>query len=385
MQRKIIEILNGRLAEKYPLIQVVLGPRQVGKTTAAQATYDAFPGAKFIASADSPTPLSSDWLEARWLQARAAPKPTLLILDEIQKVFGWSEVVKKLFDEDRNKIDLRVLLLGSASLTLQSGIKESLAGRFELIPVEHWNFAECSEAFGWDLELFLKYGGYPGAARYITDKVRWQSYLKNSIIEPVLGRDISAAISIAKPALFRQVFEIAMHYPAQELSYQKIVGQLQERGSVQTVKHYLEILEGAFLLRQIFRYSSRPLTTRTSSPKIVIPAPALIHAFADPGRVDLDPDWRGRVFESVIGATLCSATNKVFTWREKSEEVDYIIESNPDLFAVEVKSGRRVQSSGLDAFIRNFPHAKPIVVTPNNCAALLSGGDLIKTLIEWKD
>lgn len=167
-----------------------------------------------------------------------------------------------------------------------------------------------------------------------------------------------------------------MHYPAQTLSYQKIVGQLQERGSTETVKHYLEILESAFLLRQVFKFSTRPLSTRESSPKLVPLAPALVHAFSSPKRIDVDNDWRGHIFESVVGAALAQATDKLFTWRERNLEVDYVMNIDGKIYAIEVKSGRRTRRSGLDAFLNSFPAATPIIVTPENCGPILTSDPL---------
>jgi predicted AAA+ superfamily ATPase len=381
MNRAFEDLLTSRVNEKYPLVQVIVGPRQIGKTTGARAVFDSWQGAKFYHTADSPTPLTADWLEARWLQARAVTSPVLLVIDEIQKVLGWSDVVKRLFDEDRDRRDLRVVLLGSASLSLQHGTRESLAGRFEMLRTYHWTLSEHTEQLRWGLEEYLKFGGYPGAARFAADKERWRSYLRDSIIEPVLGRDIVSATPIEKPALLRQAFEIAMYYPAQELSYQKIVGQLQERGSVQTVKRYLEILEGAFLLTQIFRYSTRPLSTRESSPKILTLAPALNHAFVDPMRIETDPDWRGRIFESVVGAKLAQSRGQLYTWRERNSEVDYVLELDGALFAIEVKSGRRLTAkSGMTEFLKRFPRAIPVVVNNSNYHLLLSDHDVADAL-----
>lgn len=377
-----IDKLSKRVNERNPLIQVLLGPRQVGKTTAARHIYDSFGGSKIFESADSPIPPSADWIETHWLRARALPEPTLLIIDEVQKVTDWSEVVKRLFDADRGKRDIRVVLLGSASLSLQQGLRESLAGRFELIRAYHWNLSDCHKEFGWNLDTFLKFGGYPAAAKFIADKDRWRNYIRDSIIETVIGRDISSLTTITKPALFRQTFELAMHYPAQELSYQKIVGQLQERGSAQTVKHYLEIMEGAFLLKQVFKYSKRPLSTRESSPKILPLAPALIHAVTDPDRLDVDPQWRGRVFEAVVGAALARDRGELYAWRERAFEVDYVLRANDTLYAIEVKSGRMRGVSGLMEFSRRYPAAKSVMVTYENCTKLLSGEDVNSALGE---
>jgi predicted AAA+ superfamily ATPase len=365
--------LSARIQEKFPLLQILLGPRQVGKTTAAKNIYDQFNGSKIFVSADGPTPPDFEWLSTHWHRARALPAPVLLIVDEIQKITGWSEIVKREFDQDRGKTDLRVILLGSSTMLLQRGLSESLAGRFELLHAHHWNFGEMEQVFKWDLETYLSFGGYPGAAQFISDTTRWQSYLKESIIEPVLGRDILTASSVSKPALFRQAFEVAMSYPAQEVSYQKIVGQLQEQGSGETVKHYLGLFESAFLIKSVLQYSTRPLSTRTSSPKLVPLAPALIHAFSPPQRVALDSDWRGRVFEAVVGAALARQERLLFTWRAKNAEVDYIVPRSSGLIAVEVKSGRRRTSKGLEEFLRKFSQARPVVITPESALPLLRG------------
>ena len=371
---KFAEQLKARVSEALPLIQVLLGPRQVGKSTAATEIFNSFAGSKIMVTADGPISPNQEWLETEWMRARSLIPPVLLIIDEVQKISGWSEVVKKLFDEDRGKRDLRVVLLGSSSLALQQGLTESLAGRFELLRAHHWNLDEMKSGFGFELESYLRFGGYPGAARYVQQPSRWQAYLRDSIVEPVLSRDILMQAEVRKPALFRQTFEIAMRYPAQQVSYQKLVGQLQERGSTETVKNYLELFEGAFLLSQIFQYSTRPLSTRTSSPKLIPSAPALVHAFVDPARIGVDPEWRGRVFESVVGSALVRLGHKVFTWSEQGAELDFVVVKGDSLFAIEVKSGRHRNATGIRRFLRHFPHAKPIVVTPENVEQLLGGG-----------
>lgn len=370
------EQLRQRISEEMPLMQVVLGPRQIGKSTAANEIYQQFAGSKILVSADDPIPPNHEWLETQWRRARSLSTPVLLIIDEVQKVTGWSEVVKKLFDEDRSKRDIRVVLLGSSSLAIQPGLSESLAGRFELLRAYHWNLDEMKRGFDFDLESYLRFGGYPGAARYIKEPSRWQAYLRDSIVEPVLGRDILTQVELRKPALFRQTFEIVMRYPAQQVSYQKIVGQLQDRGSSETVKHYLELLEGAFLLTQVFQYSTRPLSTRTSSPKLVPSSPALVHALVDPRRVSFDTEWRGRIFESIVGAALLRHKHKVFTWAAHAAEVDYVVVHKDDLYAIEVKSGRNRNTSGILHFLKHFPHAKQIIIGPENVEQLMRGEEL---------
>jgi len=245
IKRNFTSILEQRLQEDLNFIQVVLGPRQVGKTTGLQQIVELWQGPSLMISADeliTPTP---DWLQLNWERARNKGPGTLFVIDEIQKIPDWSTVVKYLFDQDRSTRHLKIVLLGSASLGLQRGLAESLAGRYEVIPAHHWNLDECKRAFGWDVEDFLKFGGYPAAAELAENVGRWQSYIRDSIIEPVLIRDILGLTSVNKPALFRQTFELAMSYPAQEISYQKLLGQLQESGNVTTIKHYLELFEGA--------------------------------------------------------------------------------------------------------------------------------------------
>ena len=368
-------VLTARLAEKMPLIQVLVGPRQVGKTTAAEELCRSFPGGAHMVSADGPTPPNHEWLREHWLRAREMPTPALFIVDEVQKIPGWSEVAKRMFDEDRSKRDLRVLFLGSSSLAIQRGLTESLAGRFELIRAYHWNFAEMKLGFDWTLDQYLCFGGYPGAVRFIRegDIARWQSYIRESILEPVLGKDLAIASSVSKPALFRQAFELSMLYPAQEVSYQKLLGQLQERGSHETLKHYLSLFEGAFLLRQVFRYSTRPLSTRTSSPKLLPLAPALISAFTNPRRLEVDPDWRGRVFEAAVGAALARSERELFTWRDGEHEVDFVIIRGNTPVAIEIKSGRKKTARGLDRFLQKFPNARTVTLTNESALPVLQG------------
>jgi predicted AAA+ superfamily ATPase len=269
-----------------------------------------------------------------------------------------------------------VVLLGSASLSLQKGLKESLAGRYEVIHANHWNLKECQEYLGWSLQEFLKYGGYPAAGELIGDVERWKSYIKNSIIEPVLFKDIMGLSSVAKPALFRQTFELAMSYPAREISLQKILGQLQDSGNVTTIKHYLELLEGDFLIKVLQKYSASEVQKRGSSPKIVPLNTALIHAFNDPGSMDSDPEWRGMVFESAVGAALSSVSGgSLYYWREGKYKVDYVLSLNKKVYAIEVKSGRRKNLNGLAQFITRYKGSIPVIIDSNNVEELLKTAD----------
>ena len=352
------------MLEALNFIQVVIGPRQVGKTTGVRSIFDAYPGPKHFVSADSPVPFSSDWLATQWSIARGLGANALLVIDEVQKVDGWAEVCKRLFDEHRSKRDLKVILLGSASLSLQDGLASALAGRFELIQVPHWSFAEMRQAFGFDIESYITFGGYPGAAELLPDFSRWQSYIRDSVIEPVLGRDISGLARINKPALFRQSFRLAMSYPSQIISYQKLLGQLQDRGNAATVKHYLELFEGAFLLKLIPKFSTSPLAIARSSPKILPLAPALCNAFVESQEMARHPSWRGMIFESVVGAALLKLPGDLFYWSHGNYEVDFVRVYNNQILAYEVKSKPVEQTESIRQFKKLYPDASVEVVEP---------------------
>ncbi len=373
IKRKFTRILERRLREELNFIQVVLGPRQVGKTTGLQQIVRAWPGPSLMVSADEVITPSAEWLRMQWSRARDLGPGTLFVVDEVQKIPDWSSVVKYLFDQQRAARTLKVVLLGSASLALQQGLGESLAGRYELIPAHHWSLSECSRAFGWTLERFLAFGGYPAAAELIDDVARWQHYLRDAIIEPVLLRDILGMTTVKKPALFRQTFALAMGYPAQEVSLQKLLGQLQESGNVSTIKHYLELLEGAFLLRILQKYTGSEIRKRGSSPKILPLNTALCHAFRSPALVSTDPEWRGRIFEAAIGAALSAAGGELYYWRDGRYEVDFIWIHEGQVHALEIKSGRKRASRGLEKFFQRYPHAVPHTIDRETGERLLAG------------
>lgn len=343
-------------------MQVLLGPRQVGKSTAIGQLAESWPGGKIVESADHVTPPKTDWIEFIWQRALEQQGPCLLVIDEIQKVRDWPNILKILFDRDRKKNKLRVVLSGSASLSLQSGLSESLAGRYEVIRCPHWGLDESRAAFNWDLPTYLRFGGYPSATDLIHDVNRWRAFLRDSIIEPVIGRDLQTSVTIQKPALLRQLFELAMRYPAQEISFQKLLGQLQDEGNTATIKHYLDILAGGFLLATLEKYSGSAIRQKSSSPKILPLAPALIHAFTDPARIETDSEWKGRVFEAVVGAHLYRLPGELMYWRDGHAEVDYVLKIDGNVIGIEVKSGRRKRQNGILAFKKTYPKARIVTL-----------------------
>jgi predicted AAA+ superfamily ATPase len=364
-ERSFVAQLDKRLSAGQPLIQVLIGPRQVGKTTGVKQLLSRYPYATHYANADDILTTDRTWLIEQWQKALLSGKKTLLVIDEIQKVSNWSETVKSLWDKAPK--DLRVIILGSSSLQLHKGLTESLAGRFELIRTHQWTFDELKCAFKYDLDRYLMYGGYPGAVAYENEFDRWYAYLKDSIIESVVGKDILLNHKVGNPALFRQAFEILCRYPAQEISYTKLLGQLQEKGNTDLVKYYIELYSGAFLIHPLEKYSAKNYLSRGSSPKMLVSCPALYTMHEGP-QVLADPEKRGRIFEAAVGTQLLQLPGYLYYWREKQKEVDFVYKYQGLIYAVEVKSGRRKLSRGLNAFMEKFPNAHPVIITPENFA-----------------
>ncbi|MDF0678374.1 MAG: ATP-binding protein [Nitrosomonas sp.] len=364
-QRPFVAQLAHRLDSMQPLIQVLTGPRQVGKTTGVRQLMAQCSYPQHYANADDVLVSDRSWLLEQWQQALLLGEGALLVVDEIQKVVNWPETIKALWDAQPGR--LRVLLLGSSALQIQSGVPESLAGRFELLRVHHWTFAELHAAFGYDLPRYLAFGGYPGAVVLEHDPDRWYAYMKDAIVEAVIGKDILQSRKVANPALFRQAFEILCAYPAQEISYTKLLGQLQDKGNTDLVKYYIELYGGAFLLHALQKYSPKTWLARSSSPKMLPACPALYSMVAG---VDVmrSTEQRGRAFELVVGAELMQLPGQVFYWRERNDEVDFVYQYRERLYAIEVKSGRKKSARGLDAFCAQEPKALRVIVTPENFA-----------------
>lgn len=375
--RELAKRLERRLTAPRAFIQVVMGPRQTGKTTAIKQAAKASGLPSRVASADSPAELTGEWVELEWRQARALAErkgPSVLVLDEIQKVVGWSETVKALWDEDSwNDVPLSVVLSGSSSLMLGSGLSESLAGRFELLRSTHWNLSEMSEAFGYDLDDYLMFGGYPGAALLKDDVGRWREYMRDSIIESTISRDVLQMEDVRKPALMRALFELGAQCSAQEISYRKLLGQLDDKGNTDTVRHYLDLLSKAGMMSGLQKYDAKQIRFRASSPRLMVHDPSLMFStWCGSGDLLADSSLRGHLVESAVGARLIArgATEgfDLYWWRDGNLEVDFVAKrSDGALAAIEVKSGR-VSKSGLSEFLKLNPEARPMVVGDRNTA-----------------
>ena len=373
--RPYAQVLRRRLDEPRRFLQVVAGARQVGKTTLVRQVLANWDARARYASADEPTLRDRAWIEAQWEAARSVARDAgeagaVLALDEVQKVPVWSETVKRLWDEDTAAgLGLRVVLLGSAPLLVQRGLADSMAGRFELLAIPHWSLPEMREAFDFTIEQFLFFGGYPGAAPLAGDPARWARYIKDSLIEPTISRDVLLLSRVDKPALLRQLFELGCRYSGQILSFTKMLGQLQDAGNTTTLAHYLELLAGAGMLAGIPKYAGSVVRRRGSIPKLQVLNTGLMTAQSglSPTEARADAGYWGRLAESAVGAHLANAAAvgecELFYWREGNREVDFIAKSGPRLTAIEVKSGRRRDAPpGMAAFVRRFPGARPLLV-----------------------
>jgi predicted AAA+ superfamily ATPase len=369
------QILAKRIeSEPRRHLQVIYGPRQVGKTTLVNQLSEKISLPYHYATSDAVFSDQVFWLEQHWNTARAMlvdseKKESVLIIDEIQKIQGWSEIVKKLWDEDsRNKTELKVILLGSSRLLIQKGLTESLAGRFETIFVGHWTYTEMQDAFGFTPEQYVWYGGYPGGAPLIKNEERWKQYIRESLIETSISRDILLLTRVDKPALMRKLFDLGCAFSGQILSYSKIMGQLQDAGNTTTLAHYLNLLDTAGLLAGLEKYSPAIIRQRASSPKFQVHNTALISAQKISGInaiLKSNEDW-GRWVESAVGAHLLNYSltqnYKLYYWRQGDHEVDFILEYDGRIIAFEVKSGSYSKIRGMGAFGKKFKPEKTILV-----------------------
>ncbi len=367
-------VLASRLGEPRRFLQVITGPRQVGKTTLVRQVFASRDQPQLFASADEPMLRDAAWLRAQWdaarLIARDSDSQAILALDEIQKITGWSETVKRLWDEDTaSGVPLQVVLLGSAPLIVQGGLAESLAGRFEQLRLPHWSFTEMRTAFGFSLEDYLYFGGYPGAVSLAGDAERWRRYVLDALIETTISRDVLLMTRVDKPALLRRLFELGCRYSGQILSYNKMLGQLQDAGNTTTLAHYFDLLSGVWMITGLSKFAGQAVRRRGSSPKLQVLNTALATAQSGllPAETRSDGELWGRLTESAVGAHLANAAAagrcELSYWRDRNREVDFVVRSGRRLVAIEVKSSRASTARpGLAAFSDAFSPQRTLLV-----------------------
>jgi len=373
-QRLHFQLITKRLKEPRTFLQAIVGPRQVGKTTLVEQLLKSIITPSHYVSADGIANSNSTWLEQQWEVARqlwrnSGATEFIFAIDEIQKIGNWSEVVKANWDLDtRQGLPLKVILLGSSRLLLQQGLTESLAGRLEVTYLGHWSLQEMQDAFGLTPEQFVWFGGYPGAASLLTDEWRWKKYVTDALIEPSISRDILSLSRVDKPALLRRLFELGCLYSGQLLSYNKMIGQLQDAGNTTTLAHYLNLLDSAGLLGGLEKYAGDRLRQRASSPKFQVHNTALMSAQHSElfSTILQKPEQWGRMVESAVGTHLLNYARQenyqLFYWRDGNEEVDFVLTYRGKTIAMEIKSSAARNLVGMESFRRQFKPDKMLIV-----------------------
>ncbi len=374
-KRATYDILLQRLHEKRRFIQVISGPRQVGKTTLVQQVLAEIDQPHHFSTAEESINNQSIWIEQQWeavrLQMRRRPESSfILVIDEIQKIKDWSSVVKLHWDQDsRNGLDIKLVLLGSSRLLLEEGLTESLAGRFERLVMTHWSFSEMRDAFGFSAEEYVWFGGYPGAASLKEDELRWADYIRNALVETTISKDILQLNRIHKPALLKRLFEFSCTYSGRILSYTKMLGQLVDAGNTTTLSHYLKLLSSAGLVMGLEKYSGSLVRTRSSSPKLQVLNTAFFSVYQAStfDQTLSDAAQWGHHIESTVGAHLGNATFsselELFYWRHRNEEVDFVIKKGHQIIGIEVKSTTpKKRHQGINSFKAKYAPHKVLLV-----------------------
>lgn len=374
-ERSQLQVLKNRISEPRKFIQVILGPRQVGKTTLVKQFCKQLDTPFIFVSADDVSSTNKTWIEQQWQNARLKLKTenaatVVLIIDEIQKINQWSDAVKLQWDKDSfEDIDVKVILLGSAKLTIQKGLTESLAGRYEIIAMTHWSYNEMKNAFGLSPEQYVWFGGYPGAISLINDEERWRDYILNALIETTISKDILMLTRIDKPVLLKRLFELGCAYSGQLLSFTKILGQIQDAGNTTTLAHYLNLLDSTGLLCGLEKFSREIVRQRASIPKFQVQNNAFYSVFGGNNfniAINNPKIW-GRHVESAIGTHLINTSKtsniKTYYWRNGNDEVDFVIEKNNEIIGIEVKTGNKEKASGIHNFNKLVKPDKVILIS----------------------
>lgn len=387
-RRTQFDELAARLAEPRRMIQVVCGPRQVGKSTMVKQVLQETTIPNTAVSADGIPKENTSWIGEVWETARARMRvgrhaEYLLVIDEVHKIANWSEEVKRQWDADTfNDVNMKVVILGSSRLLLKDGLTESLAGRYEMIRMPHWSYREMHDAFGVDVEHYIFFGGYPGGAPLMENETRWRRYIKDSIIAPAIERDILTTKTVYKPELMKQLFELGCTYSGEEISLTKLLGQLQDAGNVTTLANYLTTLDESQLLCGLQKFANDNARKYNSVPKLYVYNTSLLSALSGVTfeKVYTAPKEWGRWVESAVGAHILNQAEeqdyKVYYWRDRNKEVDFVIESNRQCVAIEVKSGRRTTNAGLPEFVKQF--------NPKHSLVVGSGGVPVEEFLQWR-
>jgi predicted AAA+ superfamily ATPase len=384
-----------RLQEPAPgRMQLLTGPRQVGKTTLLLEIAEQFGDAAVYAAGDEPDAALPGFWERRFAdaEARARRGTAVLLLDEVHHLYDWAKRLKGHCDYlRRRRVPVHIVATGSSALRVTSGSRETLAGRFERITLRHWSASSLASIFHMPAQQaalsLVQFGSYPGAVALQSDPVRWRAYLRDAIIEPAIGRDVLALATVRRPGLLRQVFAVAVGSPARIVSLQKLQGQLQDKGALETVAHYLALLQDAYLVAPLERFSQQAHRRRAAPPKLVTLNNALLSAMHPQGPPDpaREPARFGLWMENACLAFALNQGQRVTYWREEPLEIDAVLEGSWGDWAVEVKTGSfdALGIKGLLEFCRRNPKFRPLVITAPGDEPLARRHGLVA--ISWRE
>jgi predicted AAA+ superfamily ATPase len=379
--RYLFRQVLGRVKEKRHLIQAVVGPRQVGKTTLCRQVLSKVSRTRILAryhAADSVPVADGKWIDDIWESLRRimiaqGAGEALLIIDEVQNIDDWSRIIKKNWDSDSfNKVNIKVIVLGSSRALLKQGLSESLLGRFELNVLGHWSFSEMRDTFGFTPEQYVYFGAYPGAVKFIGNDARFKEYIRNSIIESVVSKDVLQLTRVNKPALLRQLANVGISYSSQIVSYNKLLSGFGDAGNTTTLSHYVQLLDEAGIVSGLQKYTRKDIIIKQSIPKFQVHNQSLYTSLQPQPYVNVVSDsalW-GRFVESAVGTHLIAERSrlnggKIWYWRESegrnTYEVDFIFEYKGKILAMEVKSGG-TRARSFAKFRERFPDAMTLIV-----------------------
>lgn len=375
-------------------IQMLTGPRQVGKTTILLELAEDFGARAIYRAADVEEVSAPGWWTLQWERAvrMARTGKTLLIVDEIHSMPYWARRIKVAFDEVcREKLPLQIIISGSAALPITTGARNELAGRFELLTLRHWTVRDLIEVFQLPLEeaaeVYVRYGAFPGELTRRHDYARWREYIIHAILDPALNSDLLLLNQIQKPAILRQLSSIASAQPSEIISLQKLAATLQEKGTLPTISHYLSLLGEAYLLATLDKYSEREVRRRASPPKLVPLSNAFLTAYSDtePPTAMQNPEKWGHWLENACIAAAVNAGYQVSYWRSEPYEVDMVVTGQNDNWAIEIKSGGFATRDlhGLMTFIERYRDFRPLIIGEENSRATAERAGI--DFIRWQD
>jgi predicted AAA+ superfamily ATPase len=348
--RTLLPLLQSAAAT-FPVV-VLLGARQVGKTTLAQA---AFAEHRYF-DLEDPRTAERFRQDPRFELDSIGPRG--VVLDEAQAVPAVFAALRGAVDARRASRG-RFVVLGSAQPALVRGVSESLAGRaavLELDPLTAQEARQGPDAISWR-EIWLK-GGFPDALRG-DSRIWWESYLRL-----VLERDLPQYGVRADPLFMRRLLTMLAHQHGGLLNASALGSSLGV--SHHTLLRHLDVLEAIYLLRRLPPYFRNVGKRLTKAPKVYLRDSGLLHHLLNISTIEelenhpsRGASWEGFVIEDVLRRErLSHGTTQGYFWRTAiGAEIDLVLDRGAERIAIEIKSGR-----GDDArAIRRLREAMPDV------------------------